>query len=434
MAHFKYQLQAYKGPHTRFTCPACGKAKRFKRYIDTATGEYISDTTGKCDREIKCGYHQTPKQYFESKGGVNNLTSVCLFALPSKTNKQTSPASPCSYIAPETVKASSTGFENNRFISYLTTLFPVAVVNGLIVDYRIGSSNKWPGATVFWQLDSTGRARTGKIMLYNANTGRRVKQPYNHVGWMHRHLKLSHYNLQQCLFGQHLLHLHPNAPVALVESEKTALIANVYMPEFIWLATGSLQGLSARMCQPLKGRQVVLWPDIKGYATWAAKAAELKHLAKFTVSHLLETVATPEQRQQGCDLADYLVNFDYRTFKLPLPQPAPTPPPVQAPAQKRWVNPAKKKADDELLEKFSHRPRPWDMQTPEAFYATYSPPTGPIQLSACETITNPAQFISSHLATVRGNKNNPAFKPFYDRLVQVMERSATANKTIGGDF
>jgi hypothetical protein len=344
-----------------------------------------------------------------------------LFALPSKTNKQTSPEPACSYIAPEIIASSCTGYESNRLITYLTTLFPVAVVNGLIVDYRIGSSNKWPGATVFWQLDSNGRARTGKIMLYNAATGRRVKQPYNHVGWMHKHLKLENYNLQQCLFGQHLLHLHPNTPVALVESEKTALIANVYMPNYLWLATGSLQGLNVRMCQPLKGRQVVLWPDIKGYSTWLAKAEELKHLAEFTVSNMLETHATPAQRQQGCDLADYLINFDYRTFKLPQPPFTPTPPPVPLPAQKRWVNPVKKEEEEALLERFKHRPRPWDIKKLESFYATYIPPAGPIQLNAGESITNPAQFISSHLATVRCNANNPTFKPFYNRLVQVME-------------
>jgi len=29
------------------------------------TGEYLSDDTGRCDREINCGYRKTPHEHFE---------------------------------------------------------------------------------------------------------------------------------------------------------------------------------------------------------------------------------------------------------------------------------------------------------------------------------------------------------------------------------
>lgn len=414
MANFKYKLQTYKGTNTRFTCPACGKPKRFTRYIDTATGEYISDATGKCDRADKCGYHQTPKQYFESTG-VNDLTFVRSFGSPSKPNERTDTAPACSYIAAEILRASRTGYDANRFITYLTTLFPFEVVNQLIVQYNLGSSDKWPGATVFWQVDSAGKARSGKIMLYNAATGRRVKQPYNHVAWVHTHLKLADYNLQQCLFGEHLLHRYPHRQVALVESEKTALIASAYMPQHLWLATGSLQGLNARLCAALRGRDVVLWPDLKGYDTWKAKAEELKHLANFTVSDMLEARATPEQREQGCDLADYLINFDYRTFKPATQQPTPALPPVN---ETPYTRPVKRYKEPPLF-----TPEPgWDMERIETFYATYTPPTTPVHLGHGQVVNNPAKYINSHLQMVRARLNNRTFKPYYDRLVEWMER------------
>jgi len=43
----------------RFICPRCGK-KRFHRFIDYDTGQYITPTYGHCERETHCGYHKNP--------------------------------------------------------------------------------------------------------------------------------------------------------------------------------------------------------------------------------------------------------------------------------------------------------------------------------------------------------------------------------------
>lgn len=94
----------------------------------------------------------------------------------------------------------------------------------------VGTSKYWEGATVFWQMDYQNRVRTGKIMLYNPATGKRIKEPYNHVTWVHSILHKEDYNLKQCFFGEHLLPEDKSRPVALVESEKTAIIASYYLP------------------------------------------------------------------------------------------------------------------------------------------------------------------------------------------------------------
>ena len=65
MADYKYILEPYKGMKTRFECPSCGMKNRFSRYIDADTGEYVDPSVGRCDREINCGYHKTPKQFFQ---------------------------------------------------------------------------------------------------------------------------------------------------------------------------------------------------------------------------------------------------------------------------------------------------------------------------------------------------------------------------------
>ena len=170
-------------------------------------------------------------------------------------------------------------------------------------------------ATVFWQIDSSGKIHTGKIMLYNPTTGKRVKEPFSHIAWVHKVLKQDDYELKQCMFGAHLLY-DKTKPVALVESEKTDIIASLYMPQYIWLAAGSLTNLTAEKCKVLKGRKVMLFPDLNAYDKWCQKADELSHIAQFSVSDLLEQKATEAEKQQGLDLVDYLLKFNHTGLSI----------------------------------------------------------------------------------------------------------------------
>ena len=59
-----YSLQKYSGRNSRHTCPSCGRPHCFSCYVDT-DGNILDETVGRCDHESSCGYHKTPKQYFE---------------------------------------------------------------------------------------------------------------------------------------------------------------------------------------------------------------------------------------------------------------------------------------------------------------------------------------------------------------------------------
>ena len=65
-------------------------------------------------------------------------------------------------------------------------------------------------------------------MLYSPKTGKRSKEPYHAPNWVHKVLNLPEFSLQQCFFGEHLLKGNTK-PVAICESEKTAIIASVYL-------------------------------------------------------------------------------------------------------------------------------------------------------------------------------------------------------------
>ena len=177
-----------------------------------------------------------------------------------------------------------------------------------MAKYKVGTSKHWDGATVFWQIDYHNRVRTGKIMLYNPTTGKRIKEPYNHVTWVHSVLHKDNYNLKQCFFGEHLLSEDKSRPVALVESEKTALIASYHLPQFLWIASGGKNGcFNANSLSVLAGRSVVLFPDLG--ATTIGKANRLMKSYGIDVQlfDYLEAKATESERKEGYDIADYLL-------------------------------------------------------------------------------------------------------------------------------
>jgi hypothetical protein len=312
-AEHRYTLQPYKGPATRYTCPACEKPRQLSRYIDTETGELLPDHVGRCNRESSCGYHYTPRQYFEDNKiwlneGISQLTQRVYKPVPDRSTPQPS------YLPFDLFRQSLNHYDQNEFVSGLYSLFNDQITNDLISRFYIGTSKNWSGATVFWQIDQHGRIRTGKIMLYDPLTVKRVKQPFNHINWVHSVLlkqgRLTEFSLDQCLFGLHQLKDQPtNHPIAIVESEKTAILATVYLPNYIWLACGSLSNLTAEKLLPLKGRPITLFPDLNGFEKWSQKAEELRPIIgqQITISDVLEKRTSDYDRRKGYDLADYLI-------------------------------------------------------------------------------------------------------------------------------
>lgn len=424
MIEHRYTLEPYEGMNTRYRCPICQKMdKSFSRYIDMETREHIHPTAGRCNHENSCGYHYTPKQYFSD----NNISFDTPQPKAYKLKPNTTQPKPVSYIPIEVLKGSlnPTVFETNHFVKFLIGLFGLEVVNELIGSYFIATSKHWEGATVFWQIDANGKVRTGKIMLYNPVTGKRVKEPFNYIHWVHKALKQPEFGLKQCLFGEHLL-IDKIKPVAIVESEKTAIIASIYLPKFIWLAVGSLTNLNAEKCNILKGRTVTLFPDLNGFDKWNMKANELSHLANFTVSDLLERKATEAEKEQGLDLADFLIKFDFKAFTSLSPEAKETPQAVQQSVEVK----AFEKIEPAFDFSKSEQPKPenWIQVITELenYFKRIELPTHPLNLNQCSTITNIQLFIESHFAAVKANNGKQTFFPYLDRL-QELKQVLTSN-------
>lgn len=308
--NYKYTLEKYTGRNSRYTCPACEEQHRFTRYIDTHTGEHLGHDVGRCNREVKCGYHKTPSQHFAENTTVGNskyqipnpITANPKREIPNPISGNSKREIPNPNVVTYDFQLTTTlkDYDDNHLVRFLIGRLGVEAVQSLLQQYRVGTHHHWRGSTVFWYIDAQQRIHSGKVMLYNSVDGKRVKQPFNHVTWMHSLLKKEGYTRKPCLFGEHLLH-NTVLPVSIVESEKTALIAAHYLPQSIWLATGGISSMNiAHAKEVLRGRKVTLFPDEGGYDKWQALAAQLPNC---NISPMLNYYS----HRPGNDLADLLL-------------------------------------------------------------------------------------------------------------------------------
>jgi hypothetical protein len=434
---YKYHLsdnrQVKKG-----TCPQCRKPKCFVYYLDSNNNK-AGDQYGKCDRADKCGYICYPPSEPKEQQ-------------PYKQGRQTSPPPPPppppSFIDIKTVQATQKRFDKNTFFCYLSGVCGKETTQAAFNRYNVGTTKD--GATIFWQIDTNGNARSGKIMHYLPNGHRDHARPPT---WVHRFLKLDGFNLKQCLFGLHLLP-DTTKKLAIVESEKTAIVASIYLPAYFWLATGGLQNLKADLFHELKNFDIVLFPDLKARDKWNEKAKELRRICRsVTVSDLLEKRATEQEREKGLDLADYLLKSPPETqTTTPKQQTEPPQPPTLAetpqitisqpkqPIEPPEIKPPKNAQKPPILAnekksiktptKTAFNPENWNTEISdfEKWLLTATLPAAPFHLNRCTVINDIPLFIDVSIETAKAHNGNPTYRPYFDRLLEFKKLVSYENR------
>lgn len=274
----------------KFPCPACGK-KRFVRYINSDTSQYLPEHYGRCDREESCGYFQKP-EYGNSSQNIFFPKNRAIYRKPKPEN--TVPPIDKSYLL-KTLK----NYPSQTLFQFFENTFGASWATRLAEKYFLGSAKNQK--TIFWYIDYRRQIRTGKVMAY-LPTGRRDKALNS--TWVHALLKKPKPAIP--LFGEHLLFDYPKGrTVAIVESEKTALIASYFLRDTVWLASGGESLLNIEKFQILKGYSIVLFPDFAPSARerWSkiAQQANQKYGISCHVSNLYSEIT------DGRDLADFLI-------------------------------------------------------------------------------------------------------------------------------
>jgi hypothetical protein len=340
MSEHPYILE--KGSKKHY-CPRCPE-KSFVRYIDTRTGNYLPEDYGRCDREIKCGYFLNPYKNGYAKANWKPEYDNKTDCTTPQQKPQIKPKKV--FIPDEELNNTLAEYEHNTFIQNLLQRVPfpfeVSDIEKIISLYMLGTVPE-TGAVCFPFIDSNGNVNAIQEKIFNHDNHTDKTKKY-HTSWTHSRLTYGKYRNKSlpewlrgylknekkvsCLFGEHLLKKYPNNPIALVESPKTAIYGTLYfgfpdLPQnFIWLAVGSLSSLNTNKCRCLEGRNIILFPDLsedgKAYRLWDDRAKEFQEQYKDThviVSDLLERLAPHEHKEQGKDIADYLIEQDWREYR-----------------------------------------------------------------------------------------------------------------------
>lgn len=164
-------------------------------------------------------------------------------------------------------------YEHNPFFQWLACLVGVERAVDACLRFYVGTAKQ--GGTIFWQVDQFMRVRTGQKIHYGADGHRRkdvdIKRLYRQDD-----------KYYPCLYGEHqLLQAERETRIVVVESEKTAIICDLWQPcgpNCIYMASVGMNGMTDEKLWPLKGLRVVLCPDnsFVSRATWGAVSMRKK--------------------------------------------------------------------------------------------------------------------------------------------------------------
>ncbi|MGN7887431.1 DUF6371 domain-containing protein [Dyadobacter sp. 22481] len=284
----EYPFRLEKHPKKKEACPSCGHPKVF-RYYEDLNGNRLEDF-GICDRQNNCGYHAPPR------------------GIKSEGAKEAQPQSEIEQVFPEGKQLDRIVSAIKRMHSNLHTFAQdiLGIPNSHFKKWGVGTEFK---LTVYAFRNRESRIVNAKYMQYRTD-GKREKA---HESFSLKQDENQPYKrFMLCLFGEHLLDPDKRRTVIVVESEKSAVIASYFYPQFDWLACGANTGLSDAKIPAVFGRHVIWLCDADKAGRPGKSNSSIRKLAAYHVSH--QIIDLFPDREDGYDIADHII--DQRGQKL----------------------------------------------------------------------------------------------------------------------
>jgi hypothetical protein len=228
------KLQFAKKRDTQLITPCCKKSNKDGKFVSYKGFE--GKPYGYCH---SCGSTTFPNNEFKDSNFQNSIEEKV-------TTKQ-------KYINESEIWKYYSNSNQNNLISYLFEKYNGIDVKRALEYYTIGTDKN--GGSIFWYISKTLKIQKSKVCFYKPN-GKRTDKfyvPYkNRDGYFF------------CLFGEHLIVDDDRGKriLILVESEKTAIIGEILMPKYTWLAYSGINGLTNEKIKALEGHRVIIIPDL----------------------------------------------------------------------------------------------------------------------------------------------------------------------------
>ncbi|MDP2458452.1 DUF6371 domain-containing protein [Kaistella sp. SH19-2b] len=310
----------------KYRCQQCGK-KSLVRYVD-GDGNLQSEEYGRCDREVNCGYILYPESEGEQKPFIPK------------------PPKPQVYFPEDVfIKTLQNINQSNLYKNLVELKIPSEDINKTLEDYKIGAltNGKYSGAVTFPFIDHLQRINSVQVKMFDENN-KTQDQTWLHSILYHYYKNKTkipewitkYYDNEKktnCLFGEHLLDKYSTKDIIIAESPKNTILGTFFMPEYLWMASGSLRTLSVSKLKKLRGRNILLIPDTSvdnvAFDEWnIIKENAVDAGLNVKMLTFLEDIATIEQKTAGYDIADYITEELKREPEtLPI---EPPPPPITA--------------------------------------------------------------------------------------------------------
>jgi hypothetical protein len=470
----RFKLASNKAP--KLNCPYCGAKRHWQRYIDIETDEVLPEHWGRCDNDNKCRQWNDPykegyaKAIWEQERG-DRLQLPTYWKQRQKKVKPPPKPEPV-FFNYEVFKKT---LQPDRYIKnvFLQNLFhsvdfpfEIGDITNVIELYRLGTIAKgnWTGCITFPYIDKNQNIRTIQVKRFDNKNKTKGQNKLDKVilselkkenravpEWLKNHIeygdKEGYYT---CLFGEHNLLKYPNAKIYLFEAPKTAVYATLYFgrPEItntICLAVYNKSSFSFEKLKVLQGRFVYVFPDLsKDGATfkeWESKGKEFESClpkTRFIFSDLLEQLAPDRDKEEGNDLADYLINQDWRLFReLNILEQPPQPEkvtkvtkvtlqqnnyfPTETGSQSKIESLKTKKGQYSNLFEQPEPTEDWSSEIKELenYFNSVTIPENTIKLNQCELVTDPKKLIEWNMTAVKANNGNKYFKDSLEALKQL---------------
>lgn len=212
------------------------------------------------------------RDYIPDNGKSDNNPSAVLKPQRRALQACPAPVAPPTFIPMASIEAAEAGLNQTQLYAYLCRVFAPADVDAVCKAYHVGATKEfgiYPLQTAFPYINAAGACMDVKLMRFKPD-GRRYKDGYG-VNWEIAKMQKENPDTTRapwCLFGEHLIPADLTAPIGIVESEKTALICALSMPQCIWVATGGESNLKPKRLTAALGHPLLIIPDRDGIPAW----------------------------------------------------------------------------------------------------------------------------------------------------------------------